>query len=98
MLGVSLQSLPSSELRRDCCSYLQWQGIHRSPTWPRSHQKIQCYKDVRSHTYSLKKQKTLSPFVRLLGGEGPVGKAGRGAGCFSKEEASVSPPCPKSHP
>lgn len=45
-----------------------------------------------------KNQETLSPFVRLLGGEDSVGRARRGTVPFSKEEASVSPPCPKSHP
>lgn len=54
MWDASLQSLPSSKSRRDCCPYVQWQGVHRSPTWPRSHQKIQCYKDAPIHTYSLK--------------------------------------------
>lgn len=50
-----------------------------------------------SHIF-FKKQEPLSPFVRLSSGEGSVGKAGRGAGRFSKKGASVSPSCPKSHP
>lgn len=32
MWDTSLQSLPSSGSRRDCCPFVQWQGVHTSPT------------------------------------------------------------------
>lgn len=53
----------------------------------------------RMYSYILfKKQETVSPFVRLLGGEGSVGRARRGTGRFSKEMPVFPFPVPKSHP
>lgn len=98
MWDASLQSLPSSESKEGLLPLRTMAGCTQESYLaqePLENSVLQ--RCVYSYVF-FKKQRTLSPFVKLLGGEGPVGKAGRGAGCFSKEEASVSPPCPKSHP
>lgn len=102
MWDASLQFQPSSEAGRDCCPYMQRRGGLRSPTWPRSQrgrkqeplEKSALQRHMYSYTF-VKKQETLSSFVKNLGGEGSVGKARRGAGHFSKRRPVFHPPVPR---
>lgn len=101
-VGTSLQPQSSSKAGRDCYPSVQRQGALRSPTWPRSQrgwkQELLETSALQMHVFTHILQRTGNPLPISERGEGSVGKAGRKAGHFSKEVASVSPPCPKGHP
>lgn len=100
MLDVGCQPPVPAQLRGGEGLFSVCNGKLRSPIWPRSQhgwkpEPLQ-KSDTCIHIYSVNPGNLL-PVYEALGGESSVGKARRRED-FSKEEARVSPPCPKSHP